>query len=99
MSRPSALPYSTRDAADRQDEIDLALREIVGHLVSRDAVFVQPARLRAHFEHGHVMPMHAPARCAHDNPAGPAPTTATRFPVGSARVKGWISRSNSQSVA
>ena len=36
---------------------------------------------------------------AQDNPAGPAPTTATFRPVGSARVKGWISRSNSQSVA
>ena len=36
-----------RDAADRQDEIDLALGEVVDRLVGGDAVFVEAADLLA----------------------------------------------------
>ncbi len=35
------------DAADRQDEVDLRLREIIDGLVGGDAVFVETADLRA----------------------------------------------------
>ena len=38
-------------------------------------------------------------RWAQERPAGPAPTTATRLPVGSARAKGWPCRAISASVA
>jgi hypothetical protein len=78
-----------RDAADRQDEIDLGLGEIVRRLVGGDAVFVEPADLRLRVEDDDVVAVHGKAMGAGE-PGRPAPTTATRLPVGAARAKGCV---------
>ncbi len=54
-SRPSAWPVLRLDAAEREDEVDLALGEIMRHLVGGDAVFVEPAQLLPRLEDGDVM--------------------------------------------
>ena len=43
------------DAADAEDEVDLALREVVRDLVGGDAVFVEPAGPGALLEDGDVV--------------------------------------------
>ena len=49
------------DAADRQDELDLALGEAVDRLVGGDAVFVEPAGLRPGVEYDDVVAVHGEA--------------------------------------
>jgi hypothetical protein len=78
------LPALQLDAADRQQPVDLLLREAVDRLVGRETVFVQPAGFGLASNTVTSWPSSA-ARCAHDRPAGPAPTTAMRRPVGAAR--------------
>ena len=55
------LAVLDRDAADREDEIHLALRELVDRLVGGDAVFVEPARLLARVEDRDVVAVHREA--------------------------------------
>jgi hypothetical protein len=46
------------DAADPQDEVDFAPGEVIHHLIGRDAIFVEAARLRLGLEHHDLMPEH-----------------------------------------
>ena len=73
------------DAADRENEIDFPRGEIVDRLVGGDAIFVEAARLLARLEDRAVDAGEA-SSCAQARPAGPAPTIATRLPVGAPRA-------------
>ncbi len=67
------------DAADRQDEIDLGLREGVGRLVGGDAIFVEAAGLRPRLEHDGLMAGDARAHARRRVPPDPAPTIGDRL--------------------
>ena len=61
--------------------------EVVDRLVGGDAIFVEPACFRRASKIVDSTPATASA-CAQASPAGPAPTMATRLPVGAPRAKG-----------
>ena len=84
-SLPSATPYCTSmPPIDRMKAASLR-REVVDRLVGGDAVFVQAAGLAARLEDRRLDAAMASA-CAQARPAGPAPTIATRLPVGAPRL-------------
>ena len=86
------------DAADAEQPVDLGLGEAVHRLVGGDAELVEPAALGRPSISTTSWPSIA-SRCAQASPAGPAPTTATRLPVGAARANGWPAFAISASVA